>query len=133
MARVHVLKETTNDPTGDWQLWFQWCRYDLDDEGIQHGYRFIWRRPDGALQAARGQARIPNIADAKSLMDKAIKEGWGNRDGNAIEAAVERLEARGCVVSLGSGYVGWPTKEAAATGHLTEELLADERIIREWA
>jgi hypothetical protein len=132
MARVHVLKETTNDAAGDWQLWFQWCRYELDD-GTQYGYRFIWRKPDGALQAARGQARIPSTEVGKALMDTAIAEGWGNRDGNAMEAAVKRLEKHGCVVSLGSGYVGWPDKEAARTGHLTEQVIADERIIREWS
>jgi hypothetical protein len=126
------LKETTNDAPGDWQLWFQWCRYELDD-GTQYGYRFIWRRPGGALQAARGQARIPSIEVGKALMDKAISEGWGNRDWDAMEAAVKRLEKHGCVVSLGSGYVGWPDKESATKGHLTEEVIADERIIREWS
>jgi hypothetical protein len=132
VARVYPLRETTNDVPGGWQLWFQWCRYDLDD-GVQYGYRFVWRRPDGALQAARGQARIPSIKVGKELMDKAIAEGWGNRDGDAMEAAVERLEKHGCVVSLGSGYVGWPDKMAAAKGRLNAELMADERIIQEWS
>lgn len=132
MARVYPLKETTNDAPGDWQLWFQWCRYELDD-GTQYGYRFIWRRPDGGLQAARGQARLPSIETAKALMNKARAEGWGDRDGNAMAAAVERLVKQGCVASLGSGYVGWPDKEAAMKGHLTEDILADERLIREWS
>jgi hypothetical protein len=132
MARVHILKETTNDPAGDWQLWFQWCRYELDD-GIQYGYRFIWRRPDGALQAARGQARIPNIAAGKTLMEKAIAEGWGNRDGDVIEAAAKRLEDRGYVVSLGTGYVGFPDKNAALKGNPPPEVIEDSRIIAEWS
>ena len=132
MARVHILKETTNDPAGDWQLWFQWCRYELDD-GIQFGYRFIWRRPDGALQAARGQARIPNIEAGKLLMDKAVAEGWGNRDGDKIEAAVERLEGHGCVVNLGSGYVGEPDKDANSKGHVTKEIIDDSLLIHEWS
>lgn len=132
MARVYPLKETTNDAPGGWQLWFQWCRYDLDD-GVQYGYRFIWRWPNGRLQAARGQARIPSIEAGKDLMDKAIAEGWGNRDGDAMQAAVTRLEKLGCVVSLGSSYVGWRNKEAATQGRLTDEIVADERIIREWS
>jgi hypothetical protein len=132
MARVYPLKETTNDAPGDWQLWFQWCRYELDD-GIQYGYRFIWRRPDGALQAARGQARLPGIEAAKALMDKATAEGWGDRDGDTMAAAVERLEKHGCVVSLGSGYVGWPDKEAALKGHLTDEMIKDTRLIQAWS
>ena len=73
MARVHIRKETTNDPAGDWQLWFQWCRYELEDETL-YGYRYIWKRPDGDLQAARGQARIPSIAAGKALMDKAAAD-----------------------------------------------------------
>lgn len=129
MARVHILKETTNDPDGNWALWFQWCRYDLDDAGIQYGYRFIWRRPDGGLQGARGQARIPSLAKAKALMDKATQEGWGDRDGEALQAAADRLVGHGLVVSLNTGYVGWPNKKE---GQLTDEMLADARMVREW-
>jgi hypothetical protein len=134
MARVHIRKETTNpnDPPNDWRLWFQWCRYELDD-GDQYGYRFIWRTKEGALQAARGQARIPSIKAAKELMDRAIDEGWGERDGDALEAAAQRLEQRGCVVTLASGYVGWPDKDAALKGRLTPEMIEDERIVREWS
>ena len=42
-----------------------------------NGYRFIWRRPDGTLQGARGQARIPSIANILELTAKALKAGWG--------------------------------------------------------
>jgi len=91
---VHILKETTNDPAGDWQLWFQWCRYELDD-GTQYGYRFIWRWPDSALQVAHGQARIPSLAAAKVLMEKATAEGWGDRDGEAIKDAAKSYSELG--------------------------------------
>jgi hypothetical protein len=132
MARVYILKETTNDPPGDWQLWFQWCRFELED-GNQFGYRFIWRRPTGELQAARGQARIPSIKDAQLLIEKAMSEGWGDRDGNELEKATERLEAGGCVVNLTTGYVGWPDAKTARESFLTEEIIRDERCVREWA
>lgn len=132
VARVHVLKETTNDPAGDWQLWYQWCRYELDD-GVLYGYRFIWRRPDGTLQAARGGARIPNSGAATALMEQATKEGWGDRDGDKIEAATKRLKDCGCVVSLDSGYVGWPNRETALKEHLTAEMIDDAKLIREWS
>jgi hypothetical protein len=126
------LKETTNDPPEDWQLWFQWCRYELED-GIQFGYRFIWRRPDGALQAARGQARIPNITAGKALMDKATAEGWGNRDGDIMEAATKRLEGHGYVVTLSTGYVGFPDKDASLKWNPPSEVIEDSRIIAEWS
>ena len=45
----------------------------------QTGYRFIWRRPDGSLQPARGQARLPSLADAELLMRLARDLGWGDR------------------------------------------------------
>jgi hypothetical protein len=43
-----------------------------------------------------------------------------------------RLRDVGCVVDLSSGYVGWPAKQAAEKGHLTEKLIADVRLIAEW-
>jgi hypothetical protein len=43
-----------------------------------HGYRFIWRRPDGSLQPARGQARILSLKAAEKLMEMARNEGWGD-------------------------------------------------------
>lgn len=86
MARVQVINETTlntNPAPDDWTLWFQWCRYIYDDGHTQFGYRFIWKRPKsqgGALQAARGQARIPSIAEIEKLITKAKQSGWGNYD-----------------------------------------------------
>lgn len=90
MARVQVIKETTLDanpkPT-DWTLWFQWCRYFYDDGQMQHGYRFIWKRPQadgGSLQAARGQARIPSVAQLEELVAKAKADGWGHYDADEL-------------------------------------------------
>lgn len=140
MARVQVLKETAlpeSDPD-EWRLWFQWCRYLYDDGQIQHGYRFIWRRPSsegGSLQAARGQARIPSIDVLEQLVAQAKNEGWGKHDGDSdsseVEAAADRLRAAGAVVDVVSGYVGWPNKAAAKQGGLTEEMLKDVRLIGE--
>lgn len=86
MARVQVLKETTLDKTDQdaWTLWFQWCRYLYDDGSLDYGYRFIWRHPQsegGALQPARGQARIPSIAWLEQLVAKAKADGWGEEEG----------------------------------------------------
>src|SRR5690348_1148573 len=80
-ARVQVIQEAVDCSTADWKLCFQWCRYIYGDGNMEQGYRFIWRRPDGSLQAARGQARIPSIEVARKLMDKAIEEGWGKNEG----------------------------------------------------
>ncbi len=77
MARVQVINEVTDGQKGEWVLCFQWCRYIYDDGSMQYGYRFIWRRPEGSLQAARGQARLPSIEAAKKLMEMADKGGWG--------------------------------------------------------
>ena len=134
MARVDVLREVKSGDVGEWQLCFHWCRYRLDDGTIQYGYRFVWRRQeDGSIQAARGQARIPSFAWATELMDKAAKAGWGDRDGDQMELAAERLRAAGCVVEFGSGYVGWPDKDAAQKGNLNEQGIKDAQLIHEWS
>lgn len=80
-ARIQVLQEISKDMGPEWKLCFQWCRYVYDNGGLEEGYRFIWRRPDGSLQAARGQARIPSIKIAKELMASAEAEGWGANEG----------------------------------------------------
>lgn len=82
-TRVVIFKEAIHPdyPKGGWCLCLQWVRYMGDDGKTQDGYRFIWRRPDGSLQAARGQARIPSLAEAESLFQIARDDGWGNNEG----------------------------------------------------
>ena len=61
------------------QLQFHEARVSfLDGTGSQM-IMLSWRRPDGSLQPARGQARIPSLSDAKLLMDLARELGWGDR------------------------------------------------------
>lgn len=82
--RVQVVQEVIDGDLEDktsWKLCFQWCNYIYDDGSLEQGYRFIWRRPDGSLQPARGQARIPSISSAEKLMQKAKNEGWGENVG----------------------------------------------------
>lgn len=79
-AKVVVLNEAKKGVEGDWILCFQYCRYEYGDGEVENGYRFIWRRPNGNLQAARGQARIPSISDILELTSIAIKEGWGHHN-----------------------------------------------------
>jgi hypothetical protein len=81
MARVQVMNQIDPGPQGEWRLCFQLCRYIYDDGGMDEGYRFIWRRPDGSLQAARGQARIPSIHQAEQLIASARQQGWGDHQG----------------------------------------------------
>jgi len=139
MARVQVLRETTLEPvaSGEWCLWFQWCRYLYDDGNNQHGYRFIWRRPQaegGSLQAARGQARIPSISLLEQLVARAKEQGWGNFDGemdtSEVENAADRLRRAGLIVDVANRFVGWPTKEAAAEGSLSPQMLQDVELIQ---
>ena len=76
MANYKIKNEVTNGTGGYWRLCFQWGTYHYDDGTTQKGYRFIWRRPNGHLQAARGQARIPSGEDIFELLTLATKAGW---------------------------------------------------------
>lgn len=84
MARVQIIKEVQKDKpkAGHWVLCLQWCRYLYDDGNMEQGFRFIWRRPDGSLQPARGQARIISLKDAEKLIQMARKQGWGDNVGD---------------------------------------------------
>ncbi|WP_242303343.1 hypothetical protein [Bacillus cereus group sp. BfR-BA-01495] len=85
-ARVQVINEIAYDENAvgtNWVLCLQWCRYIYNDGTMQMGFRFIWRREDGSLQAARGQARIPDLDMATTLMQKARDLGWGHNTGNS--------------------------------------------------
>ena len=88
-CNVKYLEEVSGEPNdGGWVLCFQWCEYRYKDGSKQYGYRFIWRRPasdgksKGDLQAARGQARLPSIAEAEKLIAKAKAAGWGDMKGD---------------------------------------------------
>ena len=76
-ARVTVIENVEKIFGSGWKLCFQWCIYNYSDGTQQRGYRFIWKRKDGSLQAARGQARLPNMALITELVEKAKKQGWG--------------------------------------------------------
>ena len=77
MAHVRIENEVTNGNMGEWRLCFQWCEYFYDDsDETEFGYRFIWRKPNGHLQPARGQARIPSESDLLRLVEMATIAGW---------------------------------------------------------
>ncbi len=78
MASVKVHDEVADGTIGKghWCLCFQRCTYNYDDATTDTGFRFIWRRPNGTLQAARGQARIPNAVTLQRLTDAAHSAGW---------------------------------------------------------
>ena len=79
MARFEIKHEVTNGEVGYWRLCFQYGIYHYDVDADENGYRFIWRKPDGSLQPARGQARIPSTADIFELLALASKNGWLNK------------------------------------------------------
>ena len=79
MSRVHVIRETCHE-VDDRRICLQWCRYLYDDGTMEHGYRFIWRGPDGKTVPARGQARLPSLAIATGLIAIAEAEGWGDHE-----------------------------------------------------
>ena len=78
-GRVQVRHEVSEgkEPNG-WELLFQWCQYVYEDGTSEYGYRFIWRKPDGKLLPARGQARLESIERIEKLIQKAKDEGWGD-------------------------------------------------------
>ena len=90
MARVDVVREVRQEMEDrQCRLCCQWSRYRYDDDSIEYGYRFVWRREDGSLQAARGQARIPSLEDARELMEQASAAGWGDRARSPIGPSVQ--------------------------------------------
>ena len=77
MAHVKIHRQVPeNDTFGKWTLCFQKVTYHYDDGSTQDGFRFIWRRPDGSLQAARGQARIETYEHMMALINQAKEEGF---------------------------------------------------------
>ena len=141
MVRVKVIKEVrTADPqeSGKWELAFQWCQYINQDDGSNyHGYRFIWYRADGSLQAARGQARLPSIRLIRELTERAESEGWGAYDadqGGASDRAKQANAARHAVKTLAArGVLQWnggkPTgiKGARVKRHAVSETVIEGR------
>lgn len=76
-ASVKIHDEVKEPRDDSWELCFQRVTYRYDDGSPEEdGYRFIWRRPDGTLQAARGQARIPDAATHDRLVQEAKAKGW---------------------------------------------------------
>ena len=63
-----------NTYSGEWTLCFQKVTFHYDDGSTQDGFRFIWRRPDGSLQVARGQAHIETYEQMMALINQAKKE-----------------------------------------------------------
>jgi hypothetical protein len=80
MAYFRILREVHIFEPGHWQICFQFGTYEYDPgpnttTPSEDGYRFIWRRPNGQLQGARGQARLMP-AWITILLGKAAEEGW---------------------------------------------------------
>lgn len=74
-----AVEDEIRDATGEngWTLAFQKVTYIYPPgKPSEKGFRFIWYRENNTLQAARGQARIPGLAVAKALIDRAIAAGW---------------------------------------------------------
>ena len=65
-----------HDRPDEWCLIFQRVRYVYENGEAEEGFRFIWMRPNGTLQAARGQARIPSLSTALWFIQQAEARGW---------------------------------------------------------
>ena len=77
MALVNIHRQVPeNAKSGEWTLCFQKVTYHYDDGSTQDGFRFIWRRPDGSLQATRGQARIESYEQMMALINQAKEDGF---------------------------------------------------------
>ena len=78
-TRVVVFDRINDhDRANEWCLSFQRVRYVYENGDTEEGYRFIWIKPNGNLQAARGQARIPRLSDAVRLIQQGMERGWPN-------------------------------------------------------
>lgn len=75
-TRVIVQNEVRIKFDNGWSLNFQEVIYAYGDGYVENGFRFIWRRPNGSLQAARGQARIPDRTALETLTNMAEEQGW---------------------------------------------------------
>jgi hypothetical protein len=79
MADFRILNEVRHRPANSegWEICFQFGVYTYGPEpgNSEPGYRFIWRRPDGTLQAARGQARLTPEYIA-ILLGLSAQAGW---------------------------------------------------------
>ena len=76
-TRVVVVDQINDhDRPNEWCLSFQRVRYVYENGDREEGFRFIWIRDDGTLQAARGQARIPRLSVALNLIERAQQRGW---------------------------------------------------------
>lgn len=75
MAWVDPIHEVGMESDG-WELCFQWGLWHFDDGSTAHGFRFIWRDPDGRMKPYRGQARIFQVEDILELLHRAGSEGW---------------------------------------------------------
>lgn len=84
MAHFEIAREVKHSAIPDsWQLCFQYGTYVYDAEDAdgangkasELGYRFIWRRPNGHLQGARGQACL-SATEITILLGMAAEKGW---------------------------------------------------------
>jgi len=76
MAWIKVLESVEIGKENEWRLCFQKVIYNYSRTENEDGYRFIWKTPEGKLQPARGQARIPDSKWIFNLLKKAHAEGW---------------------------------------------------------
>jgi len=76
MAYIEILDEIDPGPRGSWRLTFQRGRWHFGGGRIDDGYRFMFRRDDDSLQAARGQALISTLDQAQDLINQARDLGW---------------------------------------------------------
>ena len=76
MANFSIKKEVYLEKFDNCKLCFQYGEYVHDDRDPESGYRFILRGEDGNMRPARGQTRIPSIADMLELLAKAVRDGW---------------------------------------------------------
>jgi len=83
-ARVSVVDSVEEVYNSKWTLCFQYCVWNYSDGKSDKGFRFIWKTPEGKLQAARGQARIPDINAIIKLTEKAKKLGWAYKGDEKI-------------------------------------------------
>lgn len=82
MTRVFPLNSVEIvDKATKFRLALEWCKYSYGPNDFQHGFRFIWKKPEGGRLAHRGGARIPSVEVLEQLVSMAKHAGWADQKG----------------------------------------------------
>src|SRR5438046_5743881 len=95
-ARVKVADEIRTEPrSNNWALAFENVTYVYTDRADpQKGFRFIWCRLDGSLQAARGQASAKSKPHLRKWVAKELPLAIATKTTANVPMVMSQASAR---------------------------------------